>query len=57
MIILFLSGRSSGGCLKGISGNLYTDVITMLPRSTERDSILFWSSVYIDSTVDPFLQR
>ena len=39
--------------MKGVVGGFYTDVITMLPRSTERVSILFWSSVCIDSTVVP----
>ena len=51
MTILFLCGCNSGGSLKGAGGGLYIDVITMLPRSTEKTSILFWSSVCIDSTV------
>ena len=53
MTILFLRGLNRGGSLKGVAGDLYTDVITMLPRSTERVSMLFWSSVCIDSTVVP----
>ena len=53
MTILFLCGCNSGGSLKGVAGGLYTDVITMLPRSTERVSMLFWSSLCIDSTVVP----
>ena len=64
MTILFLCSWNSGGCLKGVAwnsggslksvgGGLYTDVITMLSRSTERVWILFLSSVCTDSTVDP----
>ena len=53
MTILFLFGSNSGGSLKGVAGGLYTDVIIMLPRSTERVSMLFWSSVCVDSTVVP----
>ena len=53
MTDLFLCCWNSGGSLKGVAGGLYTDVMTMFPRSTERVSILFWSSVCIDSTVVP----
>ena len=53
MTILFLCGCNSGGSLKDVAGGLYTDMITMLPRPTERVSMLFWSSVCIDSTVVP----
>ena len=51
MTIQFLCGLNRGGSLKGVAGSLYTDVITMLPRYTERISMLFRSSVCIDSTV------
>ena len=51
MTILFLCSWNSGGSLKDVAGGQYTDVITMLPRSTKRVSILFWSCVCIDSTV------
>ena len=53
MTILFLCGLNRAESLKGVAGGLYTDVKTMLPRSTERVSMLFWSSVGIDSTVVP----
>ena len=48
-----LCSWNSGGSLKGVAGGFYTDVITILPRPTETVSILYWSSVCIDSTVFP----
>ena len=53
MTILLLCDWNSGESLKDVAGCLYTDVTTLLPRSTERVSILFWSSVCIDFTVVP----
>ena len=36
-----LCGWNSSGSLKGVAGGLYTDVLTMLPRSAERFLVLF----------------